>query len=241
MALHLTGCEQITPGRANILRRRAAVLARHGEGAYPSQIARDLGLSPHGVTGIIRRAGLVPNWRKRGRRPGTSQHPVRDAEIAGMRRMGATLKEIGDRYGLTRERVRQILKQYHSPELSGLKSRFHRGGFGYEAKPMPACRICGQPVQAKQARYCSPQCKAKRVGKNDWRYRRGYELRVSGKTWREVAEALGYNSPEVAHLAVDRWARKRGIDTAPLHGWRKTTRGVQPFGPYKAHQQATAA
>lgn len=38
------------------------------------------------------------------------QAMVRQREISRLRNGGATLQEIGTRYGLTRERVRQILK-----------------------------------------------------------------------------------------------------------------------------------
>ena len=36
---------------------------------------------------------------------------TRDAEIIRLRDNGLTLQEIGDRYGLTRERVRQIVER----------------------------------------------------------------------------------------------------------------------------------
>lgn len=52
----------------------------------------------------------------------------RTDEMVQLRRQGETLKTIGDRYGLTRERVRQILKSVGEPmpEVRNLKSLLKR-------------------------------------------------------------------------------------------------------------------
>jgi len=48
-----------------------------------------------------------------------TQNPTRDEEIVLMRLHGATLNEIGDKFGISRERVRQIVKR-DRPEVNRL-------------------------------------------------------------------------------------------------------------------------
>ncbi len=49
---------------------------------------------------------------KRGRKPGSFQNHERNAEIAQRIANGETLKAVGESYGLTRERVRQIANRF---------------------------------------------------------------------------------------------------------------------------------
>lgn len=57
---------------------------------------------------------------KRGSPPGSGVVAIYNGEIATMRREGKTLQSIGDKIGVTRERVRQILNQYYG----GTKTSF---------------------------------------------------------------------------------------------------------------------
>lgn len=44
----------------------------------------------------------------------TATYETRDAEIAGLRRAGKKLREIANEFGITRERVRQLIVRYES-------------------------------------------------------------------------------------------------------------------------------
>jgi hypothetical protein len=57
-----------------------------------------------------------------------------------------TLAEIGQHYGISRERVRQIIKK--------------ETGKGYRriTKPRPLCLNCGQPCNDLGYKYCSKEC-----------------------------------------------------------------------------------
>ena len=59
-----------------------------------------------------------------------------------------TLMEIGTIAGVTRERVRQILKS------ENLETR----STGRIPSPMPPCKQCGTPVSNRRRTYCSPEC-----------------------------------------------------------------------------------
>lgn len=72
---------------------------------------------------------------------------VRDSEIRDLRRRGLTLYEIGDRYSLTAERVRQIT-QGIPPPVRAPKAR--------------TCTNCGREFVHKQNKTCSDECARER-------------------------------------------------------------------------------
>lgn len=57
---------------------------------------------------LLMRCG-VTDFRKRGRPVGERIHAERDAKIVEMRKSGATMQLIAESYGITRQRVNQIL------------------------------------------------------------------------------------------------------------------------------------
>jgi len=85
----------------------AVVRSLYESGKTLAQVAEALHCTPSMVYSLMRRAH-IPR-RGRGRPAGRVTSPARDRAMAGMRDNGATLQEIGDIFGLTRERVRQIL------------------------------------------------------------------------------------------------------------------------------------
>lgn len=85
----------------------AVVRELYESGKTLAQVAEQLHCTPSMVYSLMRRAH-IPR-RGRGRPAGRVTNPARDRAMAGMRDNGATLQEIGDIFGLTRERVRQIL------------------------------------------------------------------------------------------------------------------------------------
>jgi DNA-binding NarL/FixJ family response regulator len=84
--------------------RRAEVLRLAGEGMMQKDIAERVGLSQSRVWQILSDAGLVFDHTKR-----REALAAKRAELAALYAAGMTLQAIGDRYGLTRERVRQII------------------------------------------------------------------------------------------------------------------------------------
>jgi DNA-binding CsgD family transcriptional regulator len=89
------------------LRPKAAqAIALAKDGHYPAEIARITGMSAGGVMLLLRREGVTP-----GKHTHTQPNKDRAAKIADMFRQGVTLERIGAQFGITRERVRQILKR----------------------------------------------------------------------------------------------------------------------------------
>ena len=65
----------------------------------------------------IRKFGTIE--RMKHKRVGARLKPIRDEEILKSRIRGMTLQEIGDGFGLTRERVRQIINKQLSKDKKG--------------------------------------------------------------------------------------------------------------------------
>lgn len=76
-------------------------------GLTRAETATELGLSIHTVGQYGRECGI------QFRHAGKVLHDTRSEAMAGMYKAGKTLEEIGAIYGITRERVRQLLKKYH--------------------------------------------------------------------------------------------------------------------------------
>ncbi len=60
----------------------------------------------------------------------SGKHSERDARICELRRTGRTLEQIGQQFGLTRERVRQITKRAEASPQDGTSAEMVKGG-GY--------------------------------------------------------------------------------------------------------------
>jgi hypothetical protein len=76
-------------------------------GKTREQLAQELGCSLTAIHLHIKRTGIeLPHALRKYNDP-------RADEMAAMYKIGCTLEKIGQQYGLTRERVRQLIKKYH--------------------------------------------------------------------------------------------------------------------------------
>jgi hypothetical protein len=109
-------------GRRNIDWSRAIPLV--ADGACGADIARHLGCTPSAVYIWAARIGVaLPHGHKAAaeRVHGISDSAGRTEKMVSMYRQGLTLDAIGRQYGITRERVRQILKKAGVTSLDGGK------------------------------------------------------------------------------------------------------------------------
>jgi DNA-binding CsgD family transcriptional regulator len=91
------------------------------DGLYPAEIARQTGYTPGGVTLLLKRSGLSAT---KYRSLAASDRAVERAEkMASMYRQGVILEKIGQHFGVTRERVRQILADLGVTPAEGGKRR----------------------------------------------------------------------------------------------------------------------
>lgn len=93
-------------------------------GMYRSQAAEHVGISPVYLHQLERRYGAVFPECQRGRKVGISNENVsRAAQMAALYKSGHLLREIGEKFGVTRERARQVIAKHHG--MSGKNGGAH--------------------------------------------------------------------------------------------------------------------
>lgn len=143
----------------------------------------------------------------------------RDKDICEWREQGnLSYQAIGDMYGISRERVRQILKVHGKAGDWFSMNRI---------EPIP-CKVCGKmwkPRQRAHAHYaCSKVCndiaRSERAKARNMRFlRQAIALRSDGKTWRQVASETGLANANTAAAKAFRLADKWGVQL-PRAPWR---------------------
>lgn len=83
-----------------------------GEGLGYQEAADRLGVSYHYVASYVSRFGIPLVQRQRGRKKFAGPTD-RSRQMAALYQSGSTLERIGQTFGVTRERVRQIIKKFH--------------------------------------------------------------------------------------------------------------------------------
>ena len=135
-------------------------------------------------------------------------------EALEMRHEGLTYEEIGDQFGVTCERVRQVVRDL-APELQGVLDR---------CSPIE-CLQCGKFVDGPHRRtqkFCSRSCRALYAENHLTEYeslvlRTVCANREAGKTWCQIDAILGRSvSPYGSGLQgyFKRICAKVGIDSA---------------------------
>jgi hypothetical protein len=92
--------------------RLAPLRACAAAGLTKAEAARALGVSPPHISQQSKRFGIEFAYRGRGQ-PQRREADERDTEMARRYRDGETLEQIGNSYGISRERVRQLITKYH--------------------------------------------------------------------------------------------------------------------------------
>jgi DNA-binding CsgD family transcriptional regulator len=140
--------------------RNAKIIKLREEGKGYAEIAAALGLTYWIVSSVVYyfRKDLLPGHRR-------SEPTPREAEIVKLREQGKTYEEIGQVFGVSRERIRQILKK-RNPNLTGWEPLFQRkvreaqarGGYITYSKKPPQhrdivipnpCWVCGSTTNPK--------------------------------------------------------------------------------------------
>lgn len=187
----------------NLLNRhRWDIMAMANDGKLATEIAKQLECSSNLVTRASKKLGISlpkppPQARyqpdkRRGQRPDGWYRP-HWPKIIELREAGRTYQQIGDAFGITRERVRQILHQAGRSDLTGPR---HAAA----EKPMYLCDECGEeftpPQNHRFQPFCSPPCREKFRRKIKYkrdlpRAKRIVELRENGRSWLDTAMYTG--------------------------------------------------
>lgn len=146
------------------------------------QVARELKITPATLRRYMEHLGITP---PRNRKQRSNPEDFRLPKMIAMRKEGMTLDEIGTYFGLTRERVRQLLEK-DCPDTV----------FPKRLSPRSVCEHCQIEYAASQLRprFCSAVCKkANRASA----FTRDKALlimacRDRGCSWGEVSKELHY-------------------------------------------------
>ena len=162
----------------------------------------------------------------------------REREIVLARRHGWTYAEIGERHGICRERVRQILTRHAEErlwdaDLVGTDAPVHVESRAASLKRRTRrCATCGEEFVVRFAslrkKHCGPECRARgsRWGR---RWSEVEEMRQAGVTWREIGEKYGV-STQAAFTMIAALAARNGLSTErmrdPKGRWRRDAGAV---------------
>ena len=122
-------CSSILYGNDDLFERDEARVHRWSPGSRAFEFVRDctdiegLGDPDAGGQSLDEGSGAVFKGEPFPAAKTSSERADRAKKMLEFRETGATLEEVGDRFGLTRERARQILKEMNAPSPSELAAR----------------------------------------------------------------------------------------------------------------------
>jgi len=147
--------------------------------------------------------------------PQKSTFDERTAGIIALRESGAIYREIGARFGVSGERVRQILRVVR-PDLCHRRIAVARRASA-KARIVQPCVVCARPIRARAGevrKCCSPACSGRLKRTRERTAPIYLRLRREGLSWREIGARFG-QSWAGPYFAVRRWAADTGRDI----GW----------------------
>jgi transposase-like protein len=151
------------------------------------------------------------------RRPGRRIPGVRAAwhsDAVAMFQTGATLRAIGDRLGVTSERVRQVIKPLLPAEVRG-SVRAKRAHDAEQARLTGACAGCGRPIRASRKVCGARECMAAHMSRpmpED--YQRAADLVMTGVPYTVAAMAVGL--PRSSAISLSSRMRRKGLVPPPV-------------------------
>ena len=180
-----------------------AFAAEHGDkikelfakGANLLEVQTHFRIGNTGIRKVMKKLGLKYNKAQTFKFKASEEEIMKMIE---MRKEGKTLQEIGDIYGVTRERIRQRIASVQ-PEvvLQGLGPRIKR-----------FCAVCENPLPSRTKNdTCSAHCK--NVKNQKFIFTRDDALRImkyrdEGKTWAQIGVEYGFKKPYLFRIYLER-------------------------------------
>jgi transposase-like protein len=125
--------------------KKQQVISLRNEGYTYAAVSEITGVALHNVAHLCKKAGAKSGYGHLGRKQISSPVAARNKAIRELREEGHTLIQIGELYGITRERVRQLCKGIDPPDL---RSRSN-------------CCVCGVEFVGYRSKYCCGECRKK--------------------------------------------------------------------------------
>lgn len=162
--------------------RNRAIAQAYAEGIAVAIIAKQYGIAPITAAMIARAHGSrMPKWRRGYARTIGARSPDRDRIIGEQYLSGRSLEDVGQEHGVTRERIRQILKR------DGIEERHQ----GFNQPRRVVARIA---LQARQ------EANAARKLRIDTERAKVRELYDAGQSYFDIAQALGHSIAWVQNI-----------------------------------------
>ena len=168
-----------------------------------SEIALEIGVSPSEIYNQTHKLGLCLQKRK-----GVGEHVD---EMADMYKNGKTLQEIGEAFGVTRERIRQLLVA-HYPDMKREVNPPLRNAAVKETRTCPTCGTEFETSKSDPRKFCTHECSSIAKKRTMWTRDKAeviMGLRQAGYTWSGIAEHFGYkreNGAPSFRTSLRRWA-----------------------------------
>ena len=153
---------------------------------------------------------LIPGRKKGQLQPQNQEHIVRAQDIIKFRKQGSTYQEIADKYGISRERIRQIIKK-NDISLTGYRA--HEQLFCSNCQSLAS--TLNQKAMIKRTTYCINcnklicQIRSSQEHMINFNERNNKirELLAKGHTYTHIGRCLGYhNQPYVrVHSNIKHW------------------------------------
>jgi len=133
---------------------------------------------------------------------------ARRIEMLNVYREGTSLRKVGQQFGISGSRVQQILGSM--PEYAAIRDQARRN---WKTRPAGA-RPARQGSLHRTAIDHETKWSWKEISERDEAFERLYQMRAAGKSWKDVAEAVGRSSGRSgAHatmLYMKRQSKARG-------------------------------
>ncbi len=214
-------------------RRDAAIRAAVIDGQATRRLAVIYGLTCFQLREILRADSRA--WAAyRAQRPRGKSAEMRERDAAIRRAViedGRSLQSVAHDHDVSRQRVFQVVRSCPDTWRAYQEKRQAK----FQGRPLPGkpeqvpCAGCGHPFERTRAtasrRFCSKSCGDRSRRNTTGRARRGYAMRRSGMTWREIAETLDLATNErgqhnLGHVCsmVRRYAERNNLS------WPATSR-----------------
>lgn len=192
----------------------AAIESDIRKGMIASHIIKKRATSPSTVKKVAAMAGLSLACDGRGAEP---TNVARNTMIVALRETGLTLEQIGEKYELTRERVRQILANAGRVDLC----RIELSDPKVVAEIFTVrCACCGKKqevrIHQRSLKYCSNKCRVLST-KAYKRAPKIMKLREKGMTWMQIGATMKIPFMS-AYRDVEYYGLVEGIDVSRYFG-----------------------
>lgn len=188
--------------------------------------AKKHGVGVMAVYSALDRNGVEVRPQGRIKLNGYASKRDRDAALIEMRARGETYESVGQAFGLTRERVRQVLAQ-HAPHLCYRQNR----------QVTLECQVCGEEFVVCQSRVKERKCCSRKCAGVNLRgthpktlavVEESLRMRADGHVWWQIAAKTGSANPQ---SDINRWAKASGADVS----WLKARPITIPAGFMEEH------